>query len=756
MRTGIGTSLPRVDGFLKVTGQARYAAEHACNNLLYGVAVSSSIAKGRIVSIDSAEACAVAGVIDVITYQNRARVALRDRSYQDESAPDGSPFRPLHDDKIMFSGQPVALVVAETFEAARHAATLVAIEYECEQHNTDLRNALTERFLPKAERDSAPENRGDVASAMAESPVRISAEYHLPSEHHNPMEMHATTVVWEGDGRITVYDKTQGPQNVRDYIVSVFGFRAKNVRVLNPFVGGAFGSGLRPQYQLYLAVLAAKMLKRSIRVVLTRQQMFTHVHRPECWQLVSLAADPEGKLSAIINTATTATSRYENHTETIVDWGGMAYACPNAELDYAIAATDIPTPGDMRAPGAATGMNLFEIAMDELAYAADVDPLELRIRNYSDKDQLQDKPYTSKALMAAYLAGAERFGWSKRQPQPRSMREGNELIGWGMATGIWEALLRPASARATLTANGHLDVASATSDIGPGTYTMMTQIAADTLGVPVEQITVQLGDSDLPKAPVEGGSFTAASVGAAVQLACRSLADKLFEAARRQNGKIPHDAAIDRIEFVDGVMRMKSDVTRSVSLSEILRATGEQSIVAEETVKPKTSRKKARNCHSAVFAEVKIDAELGVVRVTRLVCAVAAGRIINPMLARSQVIGGAIMGLGMALHEESVMDHRLGRFMTHNLADYHIPVHADAPDIEVIFVDERDQEVSPLGVKGVGEIGVVGTAAAIANAIYHATGKRVRDLPIIIDKLLDGMERDKHSGNNRETPSIPG
>jgi xanthine dehydrogenase YagR molybdenum-binding subunit len=736
MKTGIGTSLPRVDGLLKVTGQARYAAEHACDNLLYGVAVSSSIAKGRIASIDCTDACALAGVIDVITHQNRPRVALRDRSYQDESGPDGSPFRPLYDDKIAFSGQPVALVVAETFEAARHAATLVAIEYEAEQHNTDLRNALTERFLPKAERDSAPENRGNVGDAMAKSPIRTSAEYHLPSEHHNPMEMHATTVVWDEDGRITVYDKTQGPQNVRDYIVSVFGFRAKNVRVLNPFVGGAFGSGLRPQYQAYLAVLAAKMLKRSIRVVLTRQQMFTHVHRPECRQLVSLAADREGRLSAIINTATTATSRYENHTETIVDWGGMAYACPNAEFDYAIAATDIPTPGDMRAPGAATGMNLFEIAIDELAYAADVDPLELRIRNYSDKDELQDKPYTSKALMAAYRIGAERFGWSKRQPQPRSMTDGNELVGWGVATGIWEALLRPASARATLSANGHLDVASASSDIGPGTYTMMTQIAGETLGVPVEHITVQLGDSDLPKAPVQCGSFTAASVGAAVQLACRSLGEKLFEAAREQNGKIPRDATIDQMDFVDGVMRMKNDSTRSVSLSEIMRAAGEQSISTEDTLKPKTS-KRARNCHSAVFAEVKVDAELGVVRITRLVCAVAAGRIINPMLARSQVIGGAIMGIGMALHEESVMDHRLGRFMTHNLADYHIPVHADAPDIEVIFVDEPDHEVSPLGVKGVGEIGVVGTAAAIANALYHATGKRVRDLPITIDKLLD-------------------
>lgn len=714
MTIGIGSPLARVDGVLKVTGQARYAAEHPAPDLLYGFVVSSGVAKGRIVSIDSTSARAVPGVVEVITHENRARVARSDGRYQDGAGPSGSPLRPLYDEKIHFSGQPVALVVAETFEAARHAATLVAIDYEPERHKTDLRNALAERFLPKEERGSAPGNRGDAADAMTQSPVRVSGEYHLATEHHNPMEMHATTAIWEGDGRITVYDKNQGSQNVRDYIVGVFGLRKKNVRVLNPFVGGAFGSGLRPQYQVYLAVLAAKMLKRSVRVTLTRQQMFTHVHRPECLQSIALGSDRDGRLMAMVNTATTVTSRYENHTETVVDWGGMAYACENAEFDYAVAAIDIPTPGDMRAPGAASGMNLFEIAMDELAYAAGVDPLELRIRNYTSKDALQDRPYTSKALMAAYRDGAERFGWSRRSHTPRSMKDGKELIGWGVATGMWEALMREASARATLGANGRLEVASASSDIGPGTYTMMTQIAADTLGIPVEQITARLGDSDLPTAPVEGGSFTAASVGAAVQLACRSVAAKLFKAARKMNGKVPRNVTIDQVEFVDGTIRVKDDPGRAVSFGEIMRAVEKQSIEAEETAKPDRKSNKARNCHSAVFAEVKVDVELPVV----------------------QVIGGAIMGLGMALHEESAMDHRIGRFMTHNLADYHVPVHADTPQIDVIFVDEHDPEVSPLGVKGVGEIGVVGTAAAIANAVFHATGHRVRDLPITIDKLL--------------------
>jgi xanthine dehydrogenase YagR molybdenum-binding subunit len=737
MRTGIGAALPRVDGRLKVTGAARYAAEHPADGLLYGVVVSSSIAKGRIVSIDTAAACAVPGVVDVITHENRPHVAIRSRSYSDAIAPSGSPLRPLYDAKIHFSGQPVALVVAETFEAALYAATLVAVEYKAARHNTDLRNALDERFAPSGSRSEPKQSRGDAPSAHNDAPVRVAGEYHLAVEHHNPMEMHATTVIWEGGGRITVYDKNQGSQNVHGYLAKVFGFRAGDVRVLNPFVGGAFGSGLRPQYQVFLAVLAAKKLERSVRVSMTRQQMFTHVHRPECLQSVSLSSDKEGKLKSMMMTATSAVSRYEAFSETLLDWAAIAYSCDNFKFDYAVAPLDIPTPGDMRAPGAATGMNLFEIALDELAYEANIDPLELRIRNYSEKDELHGLPYTSKALKSAYREGAARFGWAKRSQAPRSMKDGKELVGWGMATGIWEAMMMETAASATLGANGHLGVASATSDIGPGTYTMMTQVAAETLGIPVESITARLGDSDLPKAPVEGGSAAAASVGAAVAMACRAVAGKLFKAAKKADGEALGKAKLEDVEFVDGAVRLKSDPSRAVSYGEIMRAAGEQSIEGKATAKPSGGDKKARNTHSAVFAEVKVDEDLGVVRVTRLVSAVAAGRIINPQTARSQIIGGAVMGIGMALHEESIMDHRLGRCMTHNLADYHIPAHADVPEIDVIFVDEPDAEVSPLGVKGVGEIGIVGTAAAVANAIFHATGKRVRELPITIDKLLD-------------------
>jgi xanthine dehydrogenase YagR molybdenum-binding subunit len=477
------------------------------------------------------------------------------------------------------------------------------------------------------------------------------------------------------------------------------------------------------------------MCERSVRVVLTRQQMFTHVHRPQAQQTVELGADPSGKLTAISVEATTSTSRFENNMENVIAWPFINYPCDNIAADYGVVPMDTYTSGDMRAPGAATGMTLFEIAMDELAYAAHVDPLELRLINYAETDQLNNAPFTSKALRQAFAEGAAAFGWSRRSPQPRSMRDGKELVGWGVATGIWEAMFTQHQASAKLSANGHLEVACATSDIGTGTYTVLTQVAAETLGLPVDQITVKVGDSSLPQAPVEGGSWTAASAGYAVKLACEALAQKLLKAAAKLPGKPLGKATIEEVAFADGRIVLKSDAAVGVSFSDAMRAAKLSSLEAKGMAKPKEDEK-SRNTHSAIFAEVKIDEDLGVVRVTRIVNAVAAGRIINPKTARSQILGGVVMGVGMALHEETMADHQLGRFMNHNFAEYHVPANADIADIEVIFVTENDPEVSPLGVKGVGEIGIVGTAAAIANAIYHATGKRVRDLPITIDKLL--------------------
>ncbi len=743
-KIGIGSALSRVDGVAKVTGAARYSAEYAAEGLLYGVVVSSAIAKGRITAIEEAAARAVPGVVEILTHKNRPHIAWFDDAYRDLVAPPGSPFRALFNEEIHFSGQPIALVLADTFEAARFAASQIDVSYEASSHNVDFEKALSEKFLPSKKRDTyhPPKNRGNAAAAFDAAPLKIDAQYHLATEHHNPMEMHASTVVWSGDGKITIYDKTQGSQNVQSYISSIFGLSKDEVRVVNSYVGGGFGSGLRPQYQVYLAVMAAKFLERSVRVVLTRQQMFTHVHRPEAAYRVKLGAETNGKLTAIIGDATTSTSRFENNMEDVVIWGMMNYACPNASGEYTVAPRDTYTSGDMRAPGAATGMTLFEIAIDEMAYAANIDPLEFRLINYSETEAMNGLPFTSKALREAYREGAEAFGWSKRSPAPRSMTDGKELVGWGAATGIWDAMFSKTSASADLGSNGHLEIATATSDIGTGTYTVMTQVAADTLGLPPNQITARLGDSDLPASPVEGGSWAAASAGAAVQLACRAVGEKLFKAAAKVPGKPLGNADIDDVAFVDGRLVLKSDASKQVNFSDAMQAANLKSIHVEETASAGISgmisqMRKARNTHSAVFAEVKVDEELNVVRVTRVVIAVAAGRIINPKTARSQILGGVVMGIGMALHEETLADAKLGRFMNHNFAEYHIPANADIYDIEVIFINEPDPEVTPLGVKGLGEIGIVGTAAAVANAIFHATGKRVRSLPITIDKLQD-------------------
>lgn len=740
MQTGIGHPIDRVDGVKKVTGAAKYAAEFDARDLLFGVVVSSGIARGRIRSLDTARARNVAGVVEVVTHENRPSLAWFDTKYQDQVAPPGSPFRALYDAEIHYSDQPIALVVAQSFEAARYAATLVRATYEVEPHNTDIHLAMGEAFMPRRKRSgfSPPKARGDAQGAFAEAPVQIESEFHLAPEHHNPMELFGATVVWEGEGALTVYDKTQGVQNTHTYLCSVFGLDPKKLRLLSPFVGGAFGSGLRPQYQVYLATMAALMLERSVRVVMTRQQMFSFTHRPECVQKVWLGADRDGRLQAIRNHAVTTTSRFENYMETVVNWGGILYRCDNVELDYKIAQIDTHTPGDMRAPGAATGQAFFEIAMDELAYAVGLDPLELRLRNYSDTEEMKGLPYTSKALRQCYVEGAERFGWSRRNHVPRSMREGRELIGWGMATGIWEALMTKTSARAALAADGTLEVATASADIGTGTYTVMTQVASEALGLPPERISALLGDSSLPASPVEGGSWGAASVGAAVRLACDALGQKLLDTANTLGESPLQGARFEDVALENGRIFLKADRERGMTFETIMRETGLNRIEAEDTARPGmvSAMTKARNTHSAIFAEVRVDEELGVVRVTRIVNAVAAGRIINPKTARSQILGGVVFGMGMALEEESMADHRLGRFMNHSLAEYHIPVNADVHDIDVIFVDEPDSEVNPLGVKGVGEIGVVGTPAAIANAIFHATGKRVRELPITIDKLL--------------------
>ncbi|SHH67663.1 xanthine dehydrogenase family protein molybdopterin-binding subunit [Bradyrhizobium erythrophlei] len=732
MTNYIGTATSRVDGRAKVTGEARYAGEFNAGGLAYGSVIVANIPKGRIARVDASKALRVEGVLDVLTHQNRPRMAAMDQAWKDDVAPEeGSPFRPLYDDKILFSGQPVALVLAEEWEIARYAATLVQIEYETQAFVTDLHERRQQAFV--VEKPDKP--RGDAAQAYAAAEVRHEAEYFIPTEHHNPMELFASTVTWNGDGKLTVYDKTQGVQNVQRYLCSIFAKKPDDLRVISPFVGGAFGAGLRPQYQVVLAVLGALALERSVRLVLTRQQMYGLGHRPATIERLSLGAKSDGTLEAITHEALAVTSQFEDFSRNDTAWSAQLYKSANATYVHRLAKLDVPTSCDMRAPGAATGVYALECAMDELAVALKLDPVELRLRCYSDRDQNEDLPYTSKQLRECYRQGAAAFGWDKRTPAPRSMRDGADLVGWGMATGVWEALQMPTAARIVLGANGHAEVSCAASDIGTGTYTILAQVAADTLGLPIENISVKLGDSTLPQAPVEGGSWMAASASHAVVATAEDIRKELFALAKKMKASPLGNAELEDVTLADGKIVSRLDADSSVSIADVMRHGGIDRIEREKTNSFPEDISHARNTHSAVFAEVKIDEQLGVIRVSRVVSAVAAGRILNTKTAHSQIMGGVVWGIGMALHEETLFDHRYGRIMNANIAEYHVPVNADIHDIQVIFVDEPDRIINPLGIKGLGEIGIVGVAAAIANAIYHATGKRVRDLPITLDKL---------------------
>ena len=724
----LGKETPRVDGMAKVTGKAKYAAEFQIPHLTYGFIVLSTIAKGRITQIDTRAAEASAGVIKVFTHLNAGKLGK-------PPAADASPTWawPLQSDQVFFNGQPIALVVAETYEQARHAARLVQVSYQAQPHETNVATLL-DRAKP-APQEAPP--RGNPQAAMQAASVKVQSEYRIPIEHHNPMEPHAAIAFWEGD-QLTIFDKTQNVYGVQQHLSQGLGVPTGNIRVVSPFVGGAFGASLKPNYYPSLTALAARELKRPVKVVFTRAQMFTgHGYRPETIQKVALGAAPDGKLQAIIHEAFHNTSSFESFSDNTTGFLKQVYACPNLHAPLKIAATDLATPTWMRAPGAVSGMFALESAMDELAYALKIDPLELRLINYAEVDPESGKPFSSKALRECYRLGAEKFGWSKRNPEPRSMRDGNLLVGWGMASSVWGAMQMPASARVTYRADGTASVASATSDIGPGTYTVMTMIAAEFLGLALEKVKFELGDTDQPRAPAQGGSWTTSSVGSAVRGAALTITEKLLSLANQDAGSPLRGASIDEVEMFENRLRLKSDAARSVDIAAIMQRAGTQELTEVYDSKPSPEREKyASLAHGAQFVEVKVDPELGTVRVSRVIEITACGKILNPLASHSQEIGGVVWGIGMALEEATEIDHRYGRIMNASLQHYHVPVNADIHAIETIFVEEDDTVVNPLGVKGMGELGMVGIPAAIANAVYHATGKRIRDLPITPDKLV--------------------
>jgi xanthine dehydrogenase YagR molybdenum-binding subunit len=734
----IGKEMSRVDGVAKVTGRAKYAAEFRAPNLAYGFIVLGTVAKGSIKSIDTREAERAPGVVRVFTHLNAPKLgpkASHEQAPPRATEEQDKSFRALQSDRIYFNMQPVALVVAETYEQARYASRLVKVSYNAEKHTTDTEAVRAQARVPR--QGPPPKPRGNPEEAMKSAPVKVEAEYRIPIEHHNPMEPHAAVAIWEGD-RLTIFDKSQEVYNDRKHLASSFNVPEANVQVISPYVGGAFGSCLRPNYYPSLTALAARELKRPVKVVYTRTQMFTgHGHRPYTIQRVALGAERSGKLTAMIHEVVHNTSTFEEFSDNTTGFTRQVYACPNLYAPTKITDTDLNTPTWMRAPGAVSGMFALESAMDELAYALKIDPLELRLINYAERDPESGKPFSSKALRECYRLGAEKFGWKDRKFEPRSMRDGRLLVGWGTATGVWGANQMPATARIIFKADGTAQVASATSDIGPGTYTMATMIAAEYLGLTPERVKFELGDTNLPRAPSQGGSWTTASVGSAIHGAALAVTARLLALANRDGSTPLKGAAASDVEMLDGRLRLKSDPSRSVSVPDLMRRNGLAEISETFESRPSKEREKyATMAHGAQFVEVKVDPDLGNVRVTRVIEVTASGKIINPKASHSQEIGGVVWGIGMALTEATEIDHRYGRIMNPNLQHYHVPVNADVHEVETLFVEEDDQIVNPLGVKGMGELGMVGIPAAIANAVFHATGRRVRELPITPDKLL--------------------
>jgi xanthine dehydrogenase YagR molybdenum-binding subunit len=685
----VGKPLDRIDGPKKVTGTATYAYEHSLDDVTYAFPVQSTIAKGRIVSIDASKAQAIPGIITALTHENAPRL----KSQEGELAV-------VQSNAVAYRGQFVALVVAETLEVARQGAESVIVRYEEQPHSVELRPDSSGLYKPEHvnpfyETDTAS---GDVEAALASAAVSIDHSYTTPAYHNNPLEPHATIARWSSDG-VTLYDSNQGSHRVRDTVARVFGLEPARVRVISPYVGGAFGSKGATHPHVILTVMAAQVVGRPVKFVLTRQHMFAVAgYRTPTIQRIRLGADNDGRLTAIAHEVVEQSSTLEEFAEQTALPTRMMYAAPNRLTTHRLARLDVPTPAWMRAPGECPGMFALESAMDEMAIACGLDPIELRIRNEPDIDPETGHPFSSRGLVACLREGAQHFGWQSRDPRPGTRSDGRWLIGTGVASSTYPARRRPSTAIARVDREGRNSVLIDASDLGTGAWTILTQIAADALDVPLERVQLEIGDTLLPPAQIAGGSMGTASWGTAIVEAARKLRARLQE----ENGIIPADGL------------------------EVMVESGEN---------PEAKRF-AMHAFGAQFAEVRVNLDSGEVRVPRLLGVFAAGRIMNAKLARSQFLGGMTMGLSMALHEESVLDPRFGDYVNHDFAEYHIATNADVGTIEVAWIDEDDPYVNPIGAKGIGEIGIVGTAAAIANAVYHATGIRVRDLPITLDKLL--------------------
>lgn len=748
-----GAGVDRVDGPLKVAGAAHYPSDFNFPNLVYASLVRSTVAAGRIRSIDTSLAEVAPGVLTVITHKNAPRLRRGPSTLLGPTPPP-----PLQHDQVLHYGQYVAVVVAETGEQATAAARLVQVTYEETK-------AVLHLDDPEAKSRKNPlleTKRGNVVHGLVAAEVTIEETYTTPDQTNNPLGLFSTVANWDGNA-LTVHDTTQYPYNVRDVLARTFKVPKESVRVLAPFVGGGFGAGLRTWPHVILAALAARTVNRPVKLVLTRPQMFTAVgHRPHSVQQIKIGASRDGKLVAITHEATSPTALEDGILYPITMGTSAAYACPNVATSDTQVRLNIPCPGFMRAPGEAEGNFALESAIDELSYRLGMDPLELRRRNYADVHPQTGLPWSSKALRACYEMGAERFGWSRRTPEPRSMRDGRWLVGYGMACMSFNHYQARCQARASLRADGTAYVRSAATDIGTGTYTVMAQVAAEVLGLDVNHVQFDLGDSAMPMSPQAGGSGLTGALGSAVHNACVNLVHKILDLAKKDAGSPLQGLGIEDIVVHDGRICRATDPAQGEAYTSILARHTLDELTADGESAPSRAEMGVmigsmavsrlgrigsavvRSTHATVpagpfgakFVEVRIDPDLRLIRVARVVSVIDGGRILNEKLARSQIIGGTVGGIGMTLLEETLTDERTGRIANATFGDYLVAVNADVPDMEVLFVGEPDP-MTPIGTKGIGEIGLVGIAAAISNAVYHATGIRIRELPITLEKLLD-------------------
>jgi xanthine dehydrogenase YagR molybdenum-binding subunit len=734
----IGQSISRVDGRLKVTGGARYTADIPVAGAAHVAIVHSTIANGRTVSIDTSAAEKAPGVIAIFTYRNMPRMNPTPKPWS-HLRPHGQGYLPLQDDRIHYAGQPIALVVADTLAQASHAGTLIEVQYEVGKPTVFGPRSVDVAFDPPQFLWPVNSSVGDAGKALAAAAVKIEETYTTSDRHHNQMEPHATTAVWDADGTLTLYDATQHIFGTKELVAIVLGIPPEKINVVSQFVGGGFGGKAYVWPHTLMAAVAAGAIDRPVRIQLTRAQMYSMAgHQPATIQTISLGADRNGKLAAIQHQSVSPTSVFDNYIEyAALSSRSLWPASGGISTTHKIVHVNRNTPTAMRSPHEALGHFALESAMDELAYATGVDPVALRLLNDTEIDPHSGRPFSTRALGKCLTEGAAQFRWDKRTPEPRSMRDGRYLIGQGVAAAIYTHWRWPAKARVTLNRDGTALVETGSHDLGTGTYTVMQQVAADALGLSPERVTVRLGDTRLPASHASIGSATMANAGASVMLAAKAVRDRAIALALRGKDAPFSGAEAEDVVVADGTLALAGK-NLNVAYAELLARNELPSLTGDGDYDPveEAMGPKAIFSFAAVFAEVRVDPDFGTVRVNRVVGAYDAGRIINPKTARGQAIGGIIWGVGQALLEQSETDPATGRFVNRNYSGYLVPTNADIPALDVLFVGGFDEEASPLGAKGLGELTAVSVSPAIANAAYHATGRRIRDLPITIDKLL--------------------